>query len=60
MWGERRRRVLNVAYALKANFDGTNLRGADLTGAIDLTQEQIANAFIDGESKLPDGLLRPP
>ncbi len=44
-----------------ANFkdtvlEGTILRGADLTGARNLTREQIALAIIDEHTKLPDGL----
>ncbi len=44
-----------------ANFKGakllrTNLRGADLTGALNLTRQQIQDAFTDAKTILPHDL----
>jgi uncharacterized protein YjbI with pentapeptide repeats len=36
-----------------ANLTGTILRGADLTDATNLTEDQIAAAIIDDRTKLP-------
>lgn len=37
-----------------ANLEGTILKGADLTGATNLTEEQLAVAIIDSETRLPN------
>jgi uncharacterized protein YjbI with pentapeptide repeats len=42
----------------EAILDRANLEGADLTGATGLTQEQLAEAFTDEETKLPEYLGR--
>jgi hypothetical protein len=42
-----------------ANFDGANLKGEDLSGAMGLTQEQIDSAIIDEHTILPDHLKKP-
>jgi uncharacterized protein YjbI with pentapeptide repeats len=39
-----------------AILDGTILRGADLTDAINLTQEQLAKAVLDNATRLPSYL----
>jgi len=39
-----------------ANLDEAHLEGADLSGAIGLTREQLKTAFVDGETRLPKGL----
>lgn len=36
-----------------ANFKGADLRGADMTDAINLTAQQISEAIVDSETKLP-------
>lgn len=41
-----------------ARLAGTILKGADLTGAINLTEEQLAEAIIDDETLLPDYIDR--
>jgi hypothetical protein len=35
-------------------LDGTILRGADLTGAKNLTKDQLGKAILDPNTKLPD------
>jgi hypothetical protein len=42
-----------------ANLKGANLKGADLRATIDLTAEQLDQAFGDQNTQLPDGLKRP-
>ena len=49
---------------MQANFTGailigTDLRGADLRSAIGLKAEQIEQAIIDKNTRLPDYLKRP-
>jgi uncharacterized protein YjbI with pentapeptide repeats len=41
-----------------ARLDGTILRGADLTGAKNLTLEQLARAVIDANTLLPNYIDR--
>lgn len=41
-----------------ANLTGTILRGADLTGARNLTEEQLSAAVIDGQTRLPSYIDR--
>ena len=41
---------------LVADLRGANLPGADLRNVKGLTKAQIESAFIDDETKLPDGL----
>ena len=43
---------------LDANLDGAILRGADLTGAKNLTEEQLSRAVIDEATRLPDYIDR--
>lgn len=43
---------------LNANLDGTILSGADLTGARNLTEEQLSRAVIDEATRLPDYIDR--
>lgn len=42
-----------------ANFTGANLKGSDLSGALGLTQEQLAPAIMDDTTKRPDYLPKP-
>ncbi len=37
-----------------ANLSGTILEGADLRGVLNLTNQQISKAVINGETILPD------
>ena len=41
-----------------ASLSGTILKGADLTGALNLTEEQLAQAVIDNDTVLPDYIDR--
>ncbi len=41
------------------DLTGANLRSADLSGAKNLTQEQISNVYGDRHTKIPKGLTRP-
>jgi uncharacterized protein YjbI with pentapeptide repeats len=43
------------AHVQGANFTGADLQGADLTYTIGLTREQLALAYIDENTQLPDG-----
>ncbi|MGH6922424.1 MAG: pentapeptide repeat-containing protein [Propylenella sp.] len=42
----------------RANLDGTILVGADLTGARNLTTEQLSHAVLDETTALPDYIDR--
>ncbi len=42
-----------------ANLRGTILKGADLSDAANVTWEQLAEAVIDDDTKLPSYLRRP-
>jgi uncharacterized protein YjbI with pentapeptide repeats len=49
----------------EANFQGAdlseaNFQGADLSEATGLTQDQINTACLDADTRLPEGLRRPP
>ncbi len=46
--------VLRDADFKNAILEGTILRGADLTGAKNLTKEQLRKAILDPKTKLPD------
>jgi uncharacterized protein YjbI with pentapeptide repeats len=46
--------VLRDADFKNAILEGTILRGADLTGAKNLTRDQLREAILDPETKLPD------
>jgi uncharacterized protein YjbI with pentapeptide repeats len=46
--------VLRDADFKNAILDGTILRGADLTGAKNLTKDQLGKAILDPSTKLPD------
>jgi uncharacterized protein YjbI with pentapeptide repeats len=47
--------VLRDADFKNAILEGTILRGADLTGAKNLTRDQLREAILDPSTKLPDG-----
>ena len=47
--------VLRDADFKNAILEGTILRGADLTGAKNLTKDQLREAILDPRTKLPDG-----
>jgi uncharacterized protein YjbI with pentapeptide repeats len=47
--------VLREADFKDAILDGTILRGADLTGAKNLTKDQLRKAVLDPKTRLPDG-----
>jgi uncharacterized protein YjbI with pentapeptide repeats len=51
--------VLAGAQLDRANLTGAGLFGADLTGAVGVTQGQVDAARGDGRTVLPDGLTRP-
>ena len=42
-----------------ARLQGAYLEGANLTSVKDLTQDELNMAFIDENTKLPEGLTRP-
>ncbi|MGV7221200.1 MAG: pentapeptide repeat-containing protein [Nitrospinales bacterium] len=46
--------VLKHANLEDAELDEAYLHGADLSGALNLTPDQIESAFIDRETKVPD------
>jgi uncharacterized protein YjbI with pentapeptide repeats len=46
--------ILRDADFKNAILEGTILRGADLTGAKNLTKEQLRKAILDPKTKLPD------
>lgn len=50
---------MRYADLIGADFRDANLSGADLTGAIFLTQVQINSAKGDNQTKLPVTLMRP-
>jgi len=50
---------VRVSSLRRAILRGTNLRRANLTTALNLTQEQIDEACVDQETKLPETLTRP-
>ncbi len=41
-----------------AILDGTDLRGANLTEVTGLTRQQLAQAIVDDETRLPSGLSK--
>jgi uncharacterized protein YjbI with pentapeptide repeats len=47
--------ILRDADFKDAILEGTILRGADLTGAKNLTKDQLRKAILDPKTKLPDG-----
>jgi uncharacterized protein YjbI with pentapeptide repeats len=47
--------VLRDADFKDAILEGTILRGADLTGAQNLTKDQLRKAILDPKTRLPDG-----
>ena len=56
---------LQEADLSEANFQGAdlseaNFQGADLSEATGLTQDQINTACLDADTRLPEGLRRPP
>jgi membrane protein implicated in regulation of membrane protease activity len=53
-----RKTHLREASLLNADLEGAHLEGADLREAINLTQEQLRQAFTDADTKLPDNLAR--
>jgi hypothetical protein len=55
---------LQNAYLIGAQFQnayliGAQLQGANLTEVVSLTQDQLNTAYIDENTKLPEGLTRP-
>ena len=48
--------VLRNTNLLRARLEGTILKGADLSGARNLTAEQLAAAVVDETTILPDYL----
>jgi uncharacterized protein YjbI with pentapeptide repeats len=46
--------ILRDADFKNAILEGTILRGADLTGAKNLTKDQLRKAILDPKTKLPD------
>jgi hypothetical protein len=53
------RRFFNGADLDEATLTGTRLRGANLSGAEHLTQEELEEAFGDEHTQLPAGLKLP-
>lgn len=51
--------VFEAADMKLADLSGANLHGADLSGALNLTAEQLSKACADGGTKLPEGLAAP-
>ena len=47
--------ILRDADFKNAILEGTILRGADLTGARNLTKDQLQKAILDPKTRLPDG-----
>ncbi len=50
---------LREAYLVQANLQEADLRGANHARALNLTQTQLNQSCVDGETILPEGLTRP-
>jgi hypothetical protein len=59
VWAHLERANLREAHLERADLRKAHLEGADLTSVDGLAQEQIAGAFGDTETKLPEGLTHP-
>ncbi|MFD6994118.1 hypothetical protein [Streptomyces sp. NPDC059943] len=52
----RAAKLPNVEPSIRAALDGADLRNTDLSGAVNLTKDQVDSARVDGKTRLPASL----